>query len=62
MTMKVDATGISAVVTCTLCPYWFGFGFDRDHGWRVARDHEQRAHPGQVQAALAIEKARQRRR
>lgn len=53
----LDFTQLSVVVKCDQCPWWYGFGFDRLHGWTVARNHEQSVHPGDSQAAKALEKA-----
>jgi hypothetical protein len=46
MTIKLDSTQISTVVTCTVCPWWRGFADSRADGWRVGGRHEERAHKG----------------
>jgi len=55
--ISLDYTQLSVVVICTDCPHWYGFGFDRLHGWRVGADHEDRVHPGREGAADALRKA-----
>lgn len=55
--ISLDYTQLSVVVRCDECPWWYGFGFDRIHGWTVGRDHELRVHPGYTQAASALMKA-----
>jgi hypothetical protein len=44
VTLKLDATQLSVVATCTDCPWWRGFGF----------------HPGQDQARKALRMAQER--
>lgn len=49
--IKLDKSSSSVVVLCTECPYWRGFGFDREHGWRVGAAHEKNLHPEAKQQA-----------
>lgn len=51
MAIKLDKSSTSVVVLCTECPYWRGFGFDREHGWRVGAAHEKALHPEAKQQA-----------
>lgn len=44
MTIQLDSTKISTVVTCTRCPWWHGFADCDEQGWRVGASHEERAH------------------
>ncbi|MFJ3394007.1 hypothetical protein [Leifsonia aquatica] len=56
MSITLDKSSSSVVVLCSECPYWRGFGFDREHGWRVGAGHEKALHPDakqQAQKALA---------
>jgi hypothetical protein len=55
--IRLDFTQLSVVVKCDECPWWYGFAFDRLHGWRVARDHEASVHPESFQAAKALDTA-----
>jgi hypothetical protein len=48
----VDATVWSCVMVCE-CG-WRAVTLDRLAGWRAARDHERRAHPGQLHAATRV--------
>lgn len=61
MTIRLDSTQISVVVLCTDCPWWFGFAFNRDDGWRVGSGHLKSAHPGDEQASDALRKRAARR-
>jgi hypothetical protein len=54
MTIKLDSTQISTVVTCTRCPWWHGFADSRTEGWRVGARHEERAHPDTDNARDAL--------
>jgi hypothetical protein len=58
MTIKLDKSTSSVVVKCTDCPYWYGFGFDIEHGWRVGAAHEKSIHPGEKQAQANLVNAR----
>lgn len=55
--IRLDFTQLSVVVKCDECPHWYGFAFDRLHGWRVAANHETNVHPESRQAEKALEKA-----
>lgn len=52
--IRLDFSRESVVVTCEECPAWYGFGFTREEGWKAARRHELRAHPGAKQATMAL--------
>lgn len=58
--IKLDSTQISVVVKCTLCPHWYGFGFDRPMGWAVGAAHEENVHPGEDQARKVQRMTRRR--
>lgn len=60
MTIKLDYTSLSVVVVCTDCPWWYGFGFDREDGWVTGTRHQSNVHPGENQAATARSMARAR--
>lgn len=60
--ITLDSTQISTVVTCTVCPWWFGFADSRDEGWRVGAQHEERAHPELDQARNTLDKRNSRAR
>lgn len=64
MPIELDSTRISTVVTCTDCPWWYGFADSKREGWQVGARHEQRAHPERDQARDAVDQqnARDRRR
>lgn len=32
------------LITCTECPYWFSFRFEKDEARRSGEDHQQRVH------------------
>lgn len=53
MTIRIDFTQHSCVAVC-LCG-WRALAGDRTEAWRLARAHEQRAHPGESQAARALD-------
>lgn len=55
--IRLDSTQISVVVTCSSCPWWYGFADSRIEGWRVGARHEQRAHPESEQARDALRHA-----
>ena len=54
MSIRLDFTQHSCVAVCSLCG-WRGLAGDRTEGWRLARGHERRAHPGETQAARALD-------
>ncbi|MCC2032191.1 hypothetical protein [Microbacterium allomyrinae] len=54
--IRLDATKISVVVTCTDCPHWSAFRFTKRDAWQAARAHEKRAHPGATQATSNLAK------
>lgn len=54
MTIKLDSTHYSTVVTCDHCPWWYGFADSKAEGWRVGARHEERAHPDLGQARNAL--------
>lgn len=58
--IKLDATRISVVVTCTGCPWWFGFALDKIEGWQVGARHQTDHHPSNQQAAQNLIAARKR--
>ncbi|MCC2034213.1 hypothetical protein [Microbacterium allomyrinae] len=62
MTIKLDATNYSVVVTCTKCPWWYGFADHKAGGWRVGARHEERAHPEIDQARRALDERNRRAR
>lgn len=62
MTIKLDSTRYSTVVTCDNCPWWFGFADSKAEGWRVGARHEERAHPEQYQARATRDKRTSRAR
>ena len=61
MTIKLDSTQISTVVSCTDCPWWRAFAFSKLQGWETGARHEKAVHQGSTQAqdALTSLKARQ---
>lgn len=56
MTISLDSTRYSVVVTCSSCPWWYGFADSKAEGWRVGARHEERAHPELDQARNAYDK------
>lgn len=60
MTLRLDYTQYSVVVLCNDCPWWTAFAFDRTEGWTIAARHEQRTHPDQTQARVALAKHHER--
>lgn len=43
--IKLDTSTASGIlITCTECPYWFSFRFDRIEAYRSGEDHAQRVH------------------
>lgn len=50
MTIRVDSTTISTVVTCTQCPFWYAFRWTRAEGWEAGAAHESRMHPDSLNA------------
>lgn len=56
--IKLDATQISVVVTCTKCPWWFGFALDKIEGWTVGARHQTAHHPCNQQAEQNLIRAR----
>ena len=60
MTIKLDYTSHSVVVTCSACPWWHGFGFDRAHGWAVGANHEAAVHPESDQARKNLDTTNRR--
>lgn len=60
MTLDVDSTQHSTVVTCTKCPWWFAFADSRQNGWDIAARHESRVHPEDDQAKHADRMTRHR--
>lgn len=59
MGFRLDVTTLSVVVVCDQCP-WRGLTLDRVEGWRAARTHERRTHPGDATAARALYAAEHR--
>lgn len=57
MTMRLDCTRVSVVVTCTLCPFWSAFADGKREGWETAARHEERVHPELEQARHARDEA-----
>ena len=53
MTIRLDSTRVSVVVTCTLCPWWSAFAFTKEEGWAAAGTHEEQVHPDLQQARNA---------
>ena len=62
MTIELDSTRYSTVVTCTHCPWWYGFADSKAEGYAVGARHEERAHPGEDTARYVIRKRRSRAR
>ena len=62
MAIRLDFTKETVVIVCDKCPYWRALRFDRGTAWQAAADHEQIAHPGQLQARLAFGMYRKRSR
>lgn len=58
--IKLDATQISVVVTCTGCPWWYGFALDKIEGWTVGDRHQRTHHPDNHSARKALVLARKR--
>lgn len=56
--ITLDWSPSCVIVKCADCEFWTGFGFDRDHGWRVAAAHEKEFHTGESQAQKMASKAR----
>jgi hypothetical protein len=54
VSIRVDFTQHSCVAVCSLCG-WRGLAGDRTGAWRLSRAHELRAHPGETQAARALD-------
>jgi hypothetical protein len=54
VTIRIDFTQHSCVAVCSLCG-WRGLAGDRTEAWRQSRSHELRAHPGETQAARALD-------
>lgn len=54
MSIRVDFTQHSSVAVCSACG-WRDVATTRTDAWRLARAHEQRAHPGASQAARALD-------
>jgi hypothetical protein len=45
MMIKLDCSDASGIlITCTECPHWFSFRFDRLEAYRSGEDHAQRVH------------------
>ena len=43
--IKLDISSASGIlITCTQCPHWFSFRFDRLEAYRSGEDHAQRVH------------------
>lgn len=43
--IKLDSSSASGIlITCTQCPHWFSFRFDRLEAYRSGEDHQQRVH------------------
>lgn len=55
--IKLDISATSVVVTCTDCPYWYAFAWDRIGGYRSAERHLVAAHD--IEPARAAERRRQ---
>lgn len=60
MTISLDSTRYSTVVTCSSCPWWYGFADSKAEGRVVGARHEQRAHPDEDQARRMLDEARRR--
>lgn len=50
MSIELDATRYSVVVTCTDCAPFYRLASSKREGWRIGADHEERAHPEKGQA------------
>jgi hypothetical protein len=60
MTLDVDSTEHSTLVTCSRCPSWWAFGDSRQNGWEIAARHEKRVHPQDDQAKHAARETRRK--
>lgn len=59
--MRLDFTQESIVIVCESCAgVWLGFAFTKLDAWERAAAHEERTHPGKVQARDALRKVRAR--
>lgn len=56
--IKLDKSECSIVVRCTGCQPWYGFALDIVEAWQVGARHQERAHPGNMQAAKSLHMAR----
>ena len=56
--VRLDSTRISVVVTCTSCPWWYGFALDKIEGWGVGARHQRMHHPTVQQAEQNLIRAR----
>lgn len=57
--IRLDFTQESVVIVCEPCVgVWVGFAFDKLDAWERAAAHEERTHPGTVQARDALRRAR----
>lgn len=54
--IKFDSSDSSVIVTCTECPYWFSFRFDKPEAYRSAAAHRVLVHD--VEPARAAEPGR----
>ena len=45
MTIKLDESPVSGIlITCTECPYWYAFRFDRVEAYKSGEGHAERVH------------------
>lgn len=63
MTIRLDATANTVVVTCTHCPgSWHALRLDRAGGWAAGAAHDAAVHPGNRQASDTLAKIRAKQR
>ena len=61
MTIKLDVSASSVVITCTDCPYWYSFRFDRLAGYRAGEAHAVRVHEIEPNVAATARRLWERR-
>lgn len=59
--IKHDRSDVSIVTTCTECPWWFAFNFDRDKADASGTNHKINVHGFPESRALDTVRARARR-
>lgn len=51
MTIKLDRSWNSILVTCTDCPYWFALRLEPREAYLAGEDHQVRVHDVPIQLA-----------